>query len=87
MEKKESFMEHDTFQAASSGDCTGLIPALPSTEQELEFYEELYNFLPPGGKNAMQKDHQKHEQRVHAKSAHEQRSHREHPQKETTKVH
>lgn len=28
----------------SSTDCTGLIPALPSTEQELEAYEEMYSF-------------------------------------------
>lgn len=28
----------------SSTDCTGLIPALPSTEEELESYEEMYQF-------------------------------------------
>lgn len=28
----------------SSTDCTGLIPSLPSTEAELEAYEEMYQF-------------------------------------------
>lgn len=32
---------------ASSMECTGLIPALPETEAELEFYEEMYPFLTP----------------------------------------
>ena len=36
--------------AASSQDCTGLIPALPEEEAEIEFYEELYPYLPrPSG--------------------------------------
>ena len=30
----------------SSMDCTGLIPALPSSEEELEAYEEMYRFCP-----------------------------------------
>ena len=34
--------------AASSQDLTGLIPSAPSAE-ELESYEKLYHFLPPGG--------------------------------------
>lgn len=50
--------EHDTFsnpfpedddfdvQACATMDCTGLIPALPSSEAELESYEELYSYLP-----------------------------------------
>lgn len=28
----------------SSTDCTGLIPAMPSSEEELEAYEEMYQF-------------------------------------------
>lgn len=28
----------------SSCDCTGLIPALPASEAELEAYEEMYQF-------------------------------------------
>ena len=30
--------------AASSQDCTGLIPALPESEAELESYAELYHY-------------------------------------------
>lgn len=38
--------DNDDFMNASSGtDCTGLIPAKPSSEQE-ENYNELYDFLP-----------------------------------------
>lgn len=32
-------------RACSSMDCTGLIPALPQSEAELEFYEELYPYI------------------------------------------
>ena len=35
--------------AASSQDLTGLIPSAPSSAEELESYEKLYHFLPPGG--------------------------------------
>ncbi len=34
--------------AASAGDCTGLIPSLPQNEAELESYNDTYHFLPPG---------------------------------------
>lgn len=33
--------------AASSMDCTGLIPALPETDAELEAYNDLYQYQPP----------------------------------------
>lgn len=33
--------------AASSHDCTGLIPSLPSSEEELEAYNDIYQFYPP----------------------------------------
>ena len=33
--------------AASSQDCTGLIPSGPVSTAEIEAYEELYHFLPP----------------------------------------
>lgn len=36
--------------AASTWDCTGLIPASPAEGAELDSYEDLYHFLPPGGK-------------------------------------
>ena len=32
---------------ASSMECTGLIPALPEPEAELEFYEEMFPYLTP----------------------------------------
>lgn len=38
--------------AASSQDCTGLIPSEPISTAELESYEELYHFLPPCAKAA-----------------------------------
>lgn len=33
--------------AASTTDCTGLIPSEPTSEAELESYQELYHFEPP----------------------------------------
>lgn len=33
--------------AASTWDCTGLIPTLPTSDAELESYEELYHYQPP----------------------------------------
>lgn len=33
--------------AASSMDCTGLIPSGESTPEELASYEDLYPFIPP----------------------------------------
>ena len=33
--------------AASTQDCTGLIPAAPSNKAELESYNELYKFQAP----------------------------------------
>ena len=32
--------------AASAMDCTGLIPSLPGSQDELDSYEELYHYLP-----------------------------------------
>lgn len=32
--------------ACSATDCTGLIPALPPSETELEFYNDLYRYEP-----------------------------------------
>lgn len=46
----------DEYMKTSSGtDCTGLIPAATKNENELENYNELYDFLPNAvsdGKNA-----------------------------------
>lgn len=33
--------------AASTMDCTGLIPSLPTTDAELEAYNDLYQYQPP----------------------------------------
>lgn len=33
--------------AASAGDCTGLIPSLPASEAELESYNDVYQYRPP----------------------------------------
>ena len=32
--------------SCSSMDCTGLIPAMPQSANEITSYEELYHFLP-----------------------------------------
>ena len=43
--------------AASSQDCTGLIPSEPASTEEVEAYEELYHFLPPHARaSAIQPD-------------------------------
>ena len=39
------------LKAASAQDCTGLIPAGITYEEELENYEDLYPFLPQISKN------------------------------------
>ena len=33
------------IQACSAMDCTGLIPSLPQSEAEKEYYEELYPYI------------------------------------------
>lgn len=33
--------------AVSSMECTGLIPALPDTDAELEAYEEMFPYITP----------------------------------------
>ncbi len=40
------FMDDDTIEmkAGSSTDCTGLIPALPKSEDELEAYAQMYHY-------------------------------------------
>ncbi len=42
--EKDDFLDNPV---ASSMECTGLIPALPETEDELEFYEEMFPYLTP----------------------------------------
>ena len=43
----ENRFDDSDIQACSATDCTGLIPALPSAEAELESYEEVYHYRPP----------------------------------------
>ena len=42
----ENLFDDSDIQACSATDCTGLIPALPETDAELEHYQELYHYLP-----------------------------------------
>lgn len=42
--------------AASMQDMTGLIPSEPTSEAELEAYEELFHFLPPNSNIKNTKD-------------------------------
>ena len=37
------------IQACSATDCTGLTPALPQDEAQLESYQDLYPFNPEDG--------------------------------------
>lgn len=47
--KNQELINHYDYlkNAASSTDCTGLIPALPSSKEELESYQELYQYQTP----------------------------------------
>ncbi|MBD5384686.1 MAG: hypothetical protein HDR72_06780 [Ruminococcaceae bacterium] len=38
--------DSDDFKASSGTDCTGLIPAAVTNDNEMENYNELYDFLP-----------------------------------------
>lgn len=33
--------------SASVNDCTGLIPSAPQSKEELQSYEDLYDYTPP----------------------------------------
>lgn len=46
-EEDPTFLSDSCFSKSicSMTDCTGLIPALPSSEAELEAYEEMYQFV------------------------------------------
>lgn len=48
------------IQSCSATDCTGLIPALPETDAELEHYQDLYHYLPDSpNQTADDSDHHK----------------------------
>lgn len=46
-ENKEIVDDYDYLQtAASARECTGLIPFLPTSDAELESYQEIYQYHP-----------------------------------------
>lgn len=51
MKEKENQKLIDSYDylsnAASTHDCTGLIPSAPVSEEELESYEDVYHYRPP----------------------------------------
>lgn len=51
MQKKSTKQLIDDFDylsnAASTMDCTGLIPSLPQSEDELESYNDVIQYMPP----------------------------------------
>lgn len=56
----ENRFDDSDIQACSATDCTGLIPALPETDAELEHYQDLYHYLPDSpNQSADDSDHHK----------------------------
>jgi len=49
MKKNQELIDHYDYlkTAASSTDCTGLIPALPESEDELDAYNDVYQYQTP----------------------------------------
>ncbi|HJA80289.1 MAG TPA: hypothetical protein H9776_00710 [Candidatus Mediterraneibacter intestinipullorum] len=51
LQKKSTKQLIDDFDylsnAASTMDCTGLIPSLPQSEDELESYNDVIQYMPP----------------------------------------
>ena len=51
LDPKENEKKIDDFDylsnAASARECTGLIPSLPTSEAELESYNDVYQYQPP----------------------------------------
>ena len=47
--KNQELIDHYDYlkNAASSTDCTGLIPALPTSEDELDAYNDVYQYQTP----------------------------------------
>ena len=48
--------DYDYMKPSSAQDCTGLIPAGITYEEELENYEDLYPFLPQISKNGQKEE-------------------------------
>ena len=48
MKKNQELIDHyDYLKNAASTDCTGLIPALPESEDELDAYNDVYQYQTP----------------------------------------
>ena len=49
MKKNQELIDHYDYlkNAASSTDCTELIPALPESEDELDAYNDVYQYQTP----------------------------------------
>lgn len=49
LKKNQELIDHYDYlkNAASSTDCTGLIPSLPESEEELEAYNDIYQYQTP----------------------------------------
>ncbi len=49
LQKNQELIDNYDYlkNAASSMDCTGLIPSLPQSEAELDAYNELYQYQSP----------------------------------------
>ena len=56
MKEKENQKLIDSYDylsnAASTHDCTGLIPSAPVSEEELESSEDVYHYRPPRMKSS-----------------------------------
>ena len=49
LKKNQELIDHYDYlkNTASSTDCTGLIPSLPESEEELEAYNDIYQYQTP----------------------------------------
>ncbi|MFA9375465.1 MAG: hypothetical protein ACERKZ_01810 [Lachnotalea sp.] len=51
----DKYLSDEYVNAASSNDCTGLIPSKPSSKAEKESYKEIYNYEVPIEENKKEK--------------------------------
>lgn len=45
-DKTDENNDEQLMNVSSDRDCTGLIPAIPQSEEEFQSYEDVYDFLP-----------------------------------------
>lgn len=43
----DKYLSDEYVNAASSTDCTGLIPSNPTSKEEVDSYKDIYNFQVP----------------------------------------